>query len=67
MSLNCCPCVRLRTLIRPEHMGELPAEEEDMIKPNEGAKSPKLDQLQTNIVLGLQELQDHTGPGNQAR
>lgn len=29
-----------------------------MIKSNEGAKSPKLDQLQTNIVLGLQELQD---------
>lgn len=29
-----------------------------MIKPNEGAKSPKLDQLKTDIVLGLQELQD---------
>ena len=38
--------------------GPRPGEEEDMIKPNEGAKSPKLEQLQTNIVLGLQELQD---------
>ena len=29
-----------------------------MITSNAGAKSPKLNQLQTNIVLGLQELQD---------
>lgn len=39
-----------------------------MIKSNEVAKTPKLDQLQTNIVLGLQELQDqvakHGGLGN---
>ena len=50
--------VRMLTLIGADKKGLWPAEEEDMIESRVGANTPKLDQLKTDIVLGLQELQD---------